>query len=222
MIHSMKIGQFGFWTGLVLVILGLTYLGLLAALMISGSGYPPVEPFQTLFNALILITAACMVIFWTLLHEAVPPEKKLFSRASLALIVIFAALTSINRYVALTVVKQSSASGSTEGLHWFLPYGWPSVMLALEMLAWGFFFGLACLCLAPAFSGNRLGRAISTLLVVIGILGLLSALGPVIGSSALSFSPFTLAGIIAWGPGLTATVALMTIWFRDMKGASSA
>jgi len=55
--------------------------------------------------------------------------------------VIFAAQTSINRYVALTVVRQSLAAGNTDGLQWFLPYTWPSIMLAIEYLAWGFFLG---------------------------------------------------------------------------------
>ncbi len=212
--NSLKVAHYGFWTGLVLVFLGLAYLVLVAATMLSGSGYPPVEPFQTMFHVLILIIASCLVVFWTLVHGAVPPGSQLFSRASLALIIIFAALTSINRYVGLTVVKQSLAFGSTDGLHWFLPYGWPSVMLALELLAWGLFFGLACLCLAPAFSGSRLERAIGWLLVAVGAMSLLSALEPVMGYSSLSFSPFTLAGVMAWGPGLTITVGLMVIWFH--------
>ncbi len=219
--HSARIAQFGFWTGLALVCLGLVYLGLLAAMMLLGSGFPPTEPFQTAFHVLILLTAASMVVFWTLLHEAVPPDRKPFSRASLAFVVIFATLTSINRYVGLTVVKQGIASGSTEGLQWFLPYGWPSVMLALEILAWGFFFGLACLCLAPAFSGSRLDRAISLLLIAIGIMSLLSALGPVLGYRSLDFSPFTIAGVLAWGPGLTAAFALMAVWFRRRKVEST-
>lgn len=218
--HSMKVGQIGFWMGLLLVLLGLAYVALLVATMVSGSGFPPVEPFLTVFHLLILITATGMVVFWSLVHEAVPPGRKHFSRASLALIIIFAALTSINRYVGLTVVKQSLASGNTGGLQWFLPYGWPSVMLALEMLAWGFFFGLACLCLAPAFSGSGLQRAIASLLSVVGILSLLSAFGPVAGTSSLSFNPFTLAGVVAWGPGLTITIALMVIWFRRMMRES--
>jgi hypothetical protein len=147
-----QVRRIGFWSGIVLVAMGLAYLGLIAAMMLSGSGFPPVEPFQTMFNILVLFTAVWMVLFWSILHLAVPADRKVFSQASLALIVIFAALTSINRYVGLTVVRQSISSGNTNGLQWFLPYGWPSVMLALEYLAWGFFFGLACLCLAPVFN----------------------------------------------------------------------
>ena len=210
---SLQIRRIGFWSGLVLVILGVIYLGLITVSMSSGSGFPPVEPFQTIFNVLVLITAVWMVFFWSILHQAAPVERKPFSRASFAMIVIFAALTSINRYVGLTVVKQSIASGTTNGLQWFLPYGWPSVMLALEFLAWGFFFGLACLCLAPVFVNGKLEHAIFWTLILTGILSLLAALGLVIGSNALSFTPYTFAGMMGGGPGLTTSVILLVIWF---------
>lgn len=120
---SISIKQIGFWAGIVFVVLGLAYLGLLVIVIATGSGFPPAEPYQTIINFLILFTAAWMVIFWVILHQAAPIERKFFSQASLAFIVIFAALTSINRYVGLTVVKQSITSGNTEGLQWFLPYG---------------------------------------------------------------------------------------------------
>jgi hypothetical protein len=215
--NPLQIRHIGFWSGLVLVILGLTYLGLIVAMMLSGSGFPPVEPFQTIFNVLILITAVWMVFFWSILHQVAPVERKLYSQASFAMIVIFATLTSINRYVGLTVVKQSLASGNTNGLQWFLPYSWPSVMLALEILAWGFFFGLACLCLAPVFMNGRLERAIFWTLILTGILSLLAALGQVIGSNALSFTPYTFAGMMGWGPGLTTSVTLLVIWFHRKR-----
>jgi hypothetical protein len=211
---TLPVSRIGFWSAIFMVILGLAYLGLLITMMASGSRFPPVEPFQTMFNILILITAAWMVFFWSILNHVTPGDRKLFSQASLALIVIFATLTSINRYVALTVVKQSLASGNTNGLQWFLPYGWPSVMLALEILAWGFFFGLACLLLAPVFSTGRLERTIFWTLIATGILSILAVPGQMIGSNTLTFNPFTLAGVVAWGPGLTTTTLLMTIWFH--------
>jgi hypothetical protein len=218
---SSQIRRVGFWSGIVLVMLGLAYLGLVITMMLSKSGFPPSESFQTIFNVLILLTAVWMVFFWTILHQAAPAERKVFSEASLLLIVIFATLTSINRYVGLTVVRQSLASGDTNGLHWFMPYAWPSIMLALEFLAWGFFFGLACLCLAPVFTSGKFEHLIFWVLIVTGILSLLAALGQVIGSSTLSFNPFTLAGTIGWGPGLTLAVALITVWFRKADISSN-
>jgi hypothetical protein len=211
---SIQIQKIGFWSAIVLVILGVVYLGLIATIMISGSGFPPVEPFQMMFNLLIIFTAAWMVFFWSILHQVAPIERKLFSQASLALIVIFATLTSINRYVGLTVVKQSIASGNLNGLQWFLPYSWPSVMLALEFLAWGFFFGLACLCLAPVFVNGKLERAIFWALITTGILSMFAVLGQVLGFNALTFTAFTFAGTIGWGPGLTSVAILLAVWFQ--------
>jgi hypothetical protein len=53
---------------MVLVLLGLIYLGLILAMQISGSGFPPSEPFQTMFNIVVLVTAAWMVFFWVVLN----------------------------------------------------------------------------------------------------------------------------------------------------------
>ncbi|HSB66506.1 MAG TPA: hypothetical protein VLD65_08000 [Anaerolineales bacterium] len=148
-----------------------------------------------------------------ILNRVSPAERKIFSEISLALIVIFAALTSINRYVGLTVVRQSLATGNTNGLQWFLPYSWPSVMMAMEYLAWGFFFGLACICLAPVFRQGRLEGGIFWTLMATGLFSLLAVAGQVIGSNFTSFSPFTLAGVLSWGPGLTGAVLMLSIWF---------
>ena len=211
---SPQIKQIGFWSGAILVALQLVYLGLIAVMLFSGSGFPPVEPFQTMFNIVVLLIAIWMVCFWTILHQAAPIGRKIFTQASLAMIVIFATLTSINRYVGLTVVRQSISSGNMDGLQWFLPYGWPSVMFALEFLAWGLFFGLACLCLAPVFMTSKLEHFIFWTLIITGVLSLFAALGQVIGSSALTFNLYTLAGTMAWGPGLATAAALIAVWFR--------
>ncbi len=209
--------RIGSWCGGVLIFLGFAYLGLILILLFSGSGFPPVEPYQTIVNGIVLFTAVGLVFFWAILHQALPTGKKLFSRISLAFVIIFAALTSINRYVALTVVRQSLAAGHLDGLQWFLPYGWPSVMLAIEYLAWGFFLGLAFLSLAPVFNRGRLERAIFWTSISVGVLCLIAVVGQMIGSSSVNFSPFTLMGVIGWGPGLTVWVVLLTSWLRKQE-----
>jgi hypothetical protein len=206
---SRRIQSLGFWTGMVGVALGAAYMAAMAALFISNTGFPPVEPYQTVISVVSIFSAPAMVFFWAILYIATPTEKKVFSLASLALIIIFATLTSINRYVSLTVVRQSYLLGKTEGLEWFLPYNWPSIMAAMEVLAWGFFLGLACLCLAPVFGAERLERAIFWTLLVSGGLCLLAALGQVLNSV-----PLNLLGIIAWGPGITLAFVLIALWFR--------
>ena len=204
-----RIQSLGFWTAITGATLGVFYMAALAAIFISNTGFPPVEPYQTIISVVSLFTAPIMVLLWCTLHDAASQEYKVFSLASLALIIIFATLTSINRYVSLTVVRQSYLLGKTGGLEWFLPYGWPSIMAAIEVLAWGFFMGLGCLCLAPVFSAARQERAIFWTLIDTGVLCLLATLGQVINSPALN-----LVGILAWGPGLTLLLVLFALRFR--------
>lgn len=206
--NSSKVNKLGLGLGITLFVLGIAYMALLVIMMISGSGFPPVEPYTTLFSVLILVTALIMIFYWIILYFSISPDKKLFGLTSLIMIAIFAAMTSINRFVALTVVKQSIASGYTDGLEWFLPYRWPSVMLAIEILAWGGFFGLACLSLAPVFSQSKFERTIFWALLLTGSLSLTAVFGQIINSTFLSF-----AGLIAWGPGFTLVSFLTAKWF---------
>lgn len=209
-----SLNRFGFITGIILAFLGIFYIGLLVGLAAAGSLLPPPAVFQIVFSVFTLITAALMVFFWALLHQAISSEKKLFSLTSFAFTIIFCALTSINRFVALTVVPQSIAAGQTQGLEWFLPYEWPSIMLAIEILAWGFFFSLACISLAPAFFGKDGSRAVFWALIVTGILAMSSAVGQTVSSFVLS-----VAGPVAWGPGLTVIVILLARWFKRQNTA---
>ena len=213
--NSSDLRKFGIGLGSSLFVLGLLYMVLLAVMMISGSGFPPVEPYTTAFSVLILISALIMVFYWVLIYFSIPAEKKVYGLSSLLMIVIFTTLTSINRFVALTVVKQSLASGNTNGLEWFLPYSWPSVMLALEILAWGGFFGLACLSLAPVFTHDKFERTIFWVLIITGILSLCAIFGQIINSILLNF-----AGLIAWGPGFTLVSFLTAKWFYINKTGS--
>ncbi len=200
--------RLGYGSAILGVILALIFLAALAAVLASGE-MPPAEPYQTIISLVSLLSAPLIVWLWALLHQAVAPEKRAFTQASLALVTIFAALTSINRYVALTVVRQSLQMGVTGGLEWFMPYGWPSIMAAIEVLAWGFFLGLAFLTLAPAFSSGKLERSLRWTLTASGIFCLLGALGQAVNIVWIFF-----AGILGWGLGLTAVLALLAAWFH--------
>lgn len=203
--------KLGYWVSLIEIVLAAAYLGAIAAMFITGS-IPPAEPYICIVSVVSLASAPLFVFLWAILHDTVPSETRIFARTSLALIVIFATLTSINRYVALTVVRQSMDMGITNGLNWFMPYGWPSIMAAIEVLAWGFFLGLALLFLAPVFRTGRLELAIFWTLIVSGVFALIGLLGQIMNSVALN-----LLGIIAWGPGLVVLFSLLASWFKNMK-----
>jgi len=200
--------KLGYWTSIIGIVLTAIYLAAVASMFISGT-IPPAEPYISIVSIVSLASVPLFIFLWVILHNVSSPEKKIFAQTSLALIVIFGTLTSINRYVAMTVVRQSIAMGITDGLNWFMPYGWPSIMAAMEVLAWGFFLGLAFLFLTPVFRTGRLELAIFWTLIVSGVLALLATLGQVLNSVALN-----LLEILAWGPGLIALFVLLAFWFK--------
>jgi hypothetical protein len=206
-----SIRKFGYWTSLIGVMLTLVYLGAIAAMFISGT-IPPAEPYVSIVSIVSLASVPVFVFLWVLLHNVVSLDKKIYTQTSLALIVIFATLTSINRYVAMTVVRQSIAMGITDGLNWFMPYGWPSIMAAMEVLAWGFFLGLAFLFLTPVFRRGKLELTIFWTLIISGVFALLATLGQALNSVALN-----LLGILAWGPGLIVLFILLAFWFKNLE-----
>jgi hypothetical protein len=203
-----RLGFYLSWYGLLM---GVIYLGLIIAASVSG-GLPPAEPYQSLISAVTFLSIPGLILLWVVVHQITPKEKQVFSLASLVLMTIFATLTSINRYTALTVVPQAMRMGKTDGLEWFLPYGWPSIMAAMEVLAWGFYYGLACLCLAPVFGNGKLERAIFWTLVASGVFSLISTIGQVLNSI-----PLNMAGILAWGPGFILLLVLWVFWFRNVS-----
>jgi hypothetical protein len=145
------------WLALFSLVCGLLCFGLIALAALAG-GLPPSEPYLPLISAVTFLSIPGIILPWVVLNRPVTSPRQFFSHASLALIVIFAALTSLNRYNILTVETQAPVLGQTEGLAWLKSYGWPSILAVMEVLVWGFNFGTACLCLAPVFVRGRLKK----------------------------------------------------------------
>jgi hypothetical protein len=205
--------QVGFWAAAVLAVLEVLYLGLLAVMMLTGTfSFPPPLPFQLVAGVITLLAAPLLVVLAACIHDAAPLEKKILSQIGLAFTSLGALVISINRFVQLSVIRQSLLSGVTDGLARFLPYDGGSVMFALEMMGWGFLLGLGALFFAPVFGGDRLGNWLSRLWIAYGVLALASALGFI-----LSVPVLTMLGFAAWGPILCAIAILFAIQFRRLK-----
>lgn len=201
--------KLGYRISLIGIVLTVAYLAAITGMFMSGA-IPPAEPYISIISLVSLASVPVFLFLWVILHNTASLEHKVFTLTSLALIIIFATLTSINRYVALTVVRQSIDMDITEGLNWFMPYGWPSIMAAIEVLAWGLFLGLSFLFLAPAFRNGGLETAIFWTLIISGFFSLIAVLGQVVNSALVN-----MLGIIAWGPGLMLLFTLLTIWFKS-------
>lgn len=205
----------GMWASASYAVLAVGYMAVLVPLLLAGTPFPPPEPYLTVLHLLTLLGPALAVPLWCAVHLAAPAEKKVFTLASLAFVVMLAVVVMINRFVALTLVRQGADPGATGMLDWLQPYGWPSLMLAFEILGWGLFFSLACLFLIPVFLVGRLERAIATALGVTGALSLVSVV-------ALAVDSLEVMGVVAplaWGLGPLVATVLLGIRFRSMPPA---
>jgi hypothetical protein len=88
------------------------------------------------------------------------------------------------------------------GYRQLLSWEWPSLLYALDIIAWDLFRGLALLFAAPVFSGGRLQAGIRVGLIIGGLLCLARLAGPAIGFIALRYVAALRGGRAAVGPAI--------------------
>ena len=200
--------QLGFFASTSLAVLGVIYL-LLLLLNFSPEGFVmPPTPFVQLGSGIItFITLPVTVILFTAIRYVNEEENKVLGSLGISFIILFAATVSINRFIQLTVIQQSLPDVPADLIR-FLPYAEGSVMLALEILGWGFFSSLAAIFVAPIFSSSPLNRSIRWLFILYAFFSLISVI------SFVTAIPIP-AGPIAWGPILLALSILLAIYFRN-------
>ena len=198
-----------FWSALAVAVIGLLYAAVLGTAAALGSlTLPPPEPIGS-FAALDTIASAVLLVVLVVAIDAITPfERRPFSRLGVVFTVMFAVVVTINRFVQLTIVRQSVAAGDVGDLRRFMPYEPHSAMFALEILGWAFFFGLAALCLVPVLRGPGLRMWIARLFGLYAVLGLACAVGLVLDS------PVVAVGFVAWGVVLPLAAGLMAVVSR--------
>jgi hypothetical protein len=206
-----------FWSSLAVAVIGLLYAVVVGAAAALGSlALPPPEPIGS-FAALDTIASAVLLVILVVGIDAITPvERRPFSRLGVVFTVMFAVVVTINRFVQLTIVRQSVAAGDASDLRRFMPYDPGSAMFALEILGWAFFFGLAALCLVPVLRGPGLRIWIARLFGLYGVLGLACAVGLVLDS------PIVAVGFLAWGVVLPLAAGLIAVACRAGRSGPAA
>src|SRR5205823_5862769 len=141
--------RIGMWSALSVAVIGVVYVLTGAVWLISGgsrSSEPlqPAQPFLAILELLILLLAPALVAVMTAVHAYASHDRKIYTLIALAFMIVFAVLTSGVHFIQLTVVRQM-VSKDVPGFFVIRLYPWPSVILALDFLAWDFFLGLALL-----------------------------------------------------------------------------
>ena len=198
----------GFYSSLILVILGGIYL-IVLIISIATGGFSLELPASVELVAGIgtFLTVMLLVVQFTAIRYINEEDNKVLGSLGVSFIILCAATVSINRFVQLTVIQQSLPDVPADLIR-FLPYDPGSVMFALEVLGWGFFSSMAVLFVAPLFSGTRLNNSIRWLFIIYAVLSLLAV---------FSFATNILipTGPIAWGPIFLVISILLTVYFRN-------
>jgi hypothetical protein len=137
------------------------------------------------------------------IHCYASESKKVFSLVGLSFTIIYATLISINYFIQLTFVNQTTFDVSI-----FSMTNPQSMMWVIEILGY-FFMGLATLFAAPVFSSGRIEKIIKWLFIVNGILGI----GALIGYGLNVPLGIMLGGLIVWDIVMPASTALLAYLF---------
>jgi hypothetical protein len=189
-------------------VLGVAYaiVTTLGFLSVASPQDPIGYPYVTLMELLILPLAAVYLITMVAIHAYARPAAKIYSLTALVFMTVLAAITTSVHFVILTVGPQLEATG----LSWVplvISFTWPSIVYALDILAWDWFFALSLLFASFVFTGGKLERAVRILLLVSSVLSLAGLVGVlladmqvrnigILGYAVVSPIAFLLIGIL--------------------------
>ena len=189
--------QLGFWSAIIA-----TLLVLVAGITATAA----IQPFATIIG--FLLTSSFLVVMASI-HFYASEEKKVFSLVGLSFAIIYATLISVNYFIQLTFVRQSTFDVSI-----FEMTNPQSMMWVIEVLGY-FFMGLSTLFAAPVFGSSRIENLIKWLFVANGVLGILTPIG-----YGLSLPiEILLGGLVIWDIVMPISTALLAVLFRR-AGAS--
>lgn len=116
-----------------------------------------------------------LLVLLELSHRLSAPD--LNRRAMLVFMACTCALTGAAHIVNIAVTRRLMSEGVEVPLYFQIGQ-WPSVEMAVDYLAWGFFMGLAFICLGlPIASTDKSARSLKVISLVNGIICLLGFVG---------------------------------------------
>jgi hypothetical protein len=142
------------------------------------------DPMFTILEVLIILMMPAMVALMVAVHAWVPTHAKTLTLTSVVFMGLLAGVTSIVHFCVLTLSRQPEFARQS-WVPLVLSFNWPSVVYALDMLAWDIFFPLSMLFAAPVFGGSRLAGWIRVLMIASGVLSLAGLSGVVSGDMQL-------------------------------------
>ena len=158
--------------------LGIFYVLVTAAglLSLKSSQDAIGNPYFRIMEILSITIALLMTISIVAVHYYAAPGDKVFSLTSLIFMLVTTGITSSVHFVILSISKSGEAA-QLPNFSFYFSFQWPSVVYALDILAWDLFFGLSMLFMSPVFKKGKAEKKIRTLLIISGILSMIGLIG---------------------------------------------
>lgn len=188
----------------------ITTLGLIS---LDSSGDPIGDPYFTMMELLILFIAPCMMISMAALHQSTIREKKIWSLTALIFMILMTGITSGVHSTILIVSPQ--LDHSQLWVQSVFRFEWPSVVYALDILAWDWFFALSVLFAVPVFRGNGYEKIIKYLFLISGVLSYAGLLGVYTGDMNIRN-----IGIIGYGVIAPIGFLFLGLYFNRINNRS--
>ena len=200
----------GIFSAAVTVILLVAYTVTLSVGLASleSPDQPIGNPMFTILEVLIIIMMPAMVALMVAVHAWAPMHAKTLSLTAVVFMGLLAGLTCSVHFVILTLSRQPKFTEQS-WLPLVLSFNWPSVVYALDILAWDIFFALSMLFAAPIFRGSRLAAWIRALMIASGVLALAGLSGVVAGDMQLRN-----IGIVGYVGVFLVVAALLAVLFH--------
>ncbi|MBE0567780.1 MAG: hypothetical protein IH621_17635 [Krumholzibacteria bacterium] len=202
--------RLGLSAAIAAVVLQIAYAAVLGLglLTLPSPDEPIGEPLLSVLEILILLMMPALVVLMVAVHAWAPVASRALALAALAFMVLVAGVTCGVHFVILTLGRQPAFAGEP----WqplVLSFRWPSVVYALDILAWDVFFPLAMFLAAPVFAGGGLAGWIRRLMVTSGLLSLAGLAGVATGDMQLRN-----VGIVGYVGVFVVVAALLAVLFK--------
>jgi hypothetical protein len=189
----------GRWSAWFVVAISVAY----AAIMVAGFwslgnlSDPLPDPYLAVAELLILLMAPVMVVLMASVHACAPVHLRMFSMIAFGWMLVAACLTMTVHVVELVVARRVDP-GTVPGFARLFDFAWPSMLYAVDVVAWDLLLGLSLLFAAFVFTGRRY-RGIRWGLLASAGLCLVGLVGPA-------------TGVLAWrGIGIVGYVVVFPV-----------
>ena len=134
------------------------------------------NPYFTIMEILSILIALLMTISIVAVHYYASPADKVFSLTSLIFMLVATGITCSVHFLILSI-SQSTEAAQMSNFSFLFSFKWPSIVYALDILAWDLFFGLSMLFVAPIFKNDKFEKKLKILLIICGILSIIGLIG---------------------------------------------